>query len=867
MLRHLRIACFAALGVRTTPPTSPASGRSPRRSPTSDGGASALLYLAQMASVLVTPVTLQRPVQSRPLVPPVFEEGCASDGPGAEAMRKMWGFDMPESDSVSKFFSQAGEFVEFSKDKGTHEHRTLEFRFLPVSSDPSSSGFVCSARFVVSGIENTVVGLDPDQARLLLEGVMGSELCPGLRIHPYSEAEEKITLMKSSFSCLMAEATDNVAQMRRVQSNLPADWKGCAGFLTKDRPKRLFQDDCAKLLADSGDGMLPVDMLYLLLYKTDVSSTDVKHTFRHPSCSGFRGTNLLESFGFSQCKCTSSSQDTFYRSLRKNDEWSNVDISSITDDELRKVSSRKIGVSPSKTHFVVDRLQEQNRILEKKLAALQAEGGGLEVPDEIASKLFGSEVRDCLESAMEEGSDALEIWDSILKNVKRVAENGGSDNKFARRSFRYPDCILRLACTLLNRTGRDTYEELAELFFLPGLRTVQKARNVAGENTEGGVILHALRHASQLARDGKWAEAERVVVLCFDAMKVRNGLVFRADTLELIGMEDSANLNPVLREFVAWSADGPPSADLPLATDYIVWYMSNLGNSKENRIRLPIARWAQGPTNSLDVDAMCREVYSECRNYGFDVRFLVCDGASENRKFIKSRGVTLKTIIASARDSQNQPLKAKYESELAGLGKNSDSFLNHPVAILAPGCTPDNPRYIWCISDMPHCVKKTRNATIPPAVAPKKGKPRELRRVCKAADPRDSCVQTMSLQMIKLGFLTSEGMEELMYKDDDEGIPIGLNRHHWMTIRHFGPDRFARMRTPLAMQVLSESAARALEYLPGGGPAGSESTAQLCRGMNRITDIFNSRPIDMEFKASGQQKVRPLFVLIFRLSS
>jgi hypothetical protein len=61
--------------------------------------------------------------------------------------------------------------VEFSKDKGTHEHRTLEFRFHSLSGDPSSSGYVCSARFVVSGIENTVVGLDPDQARLLLEGL------------------------------------------------------------------------------------------------------------------------------------------------------------------------------------------------------------------------------------------------------------------------------------------------------------------------------------------------------------------------------------------------------------------------------------------------------------------------------------------------------------------------------------------------------------------------------------------------------------------------------------------------------------------------------------------------------------------------
>jgi len=252
----------------------------------SSGAPDALMGLASVAALLVTPVTLQRSFPPNPPVPEDFVAGGPSDGPDASVMRDMWQYDLPGSAAVSKFWSAAGDFVEFSRDKGTDLQRTLEFRFTPLSSESSST--MCSARFVVAGVENLVVGLDPAQARVLLEKVMGSELCPGLKLYPKDSTEDEIRLMTSSYSNLMMEALQNDAQMRRVKLNLPVHWKACAGFLTKDRPKRATREDCERLLSTSESGGLPADLLSLLLFQTGASSTDRKYTFRHHSCSGFR---------------------------------------------------------------------------------------------------------------------------------------------------------------------------------------------------------------------------------------------------------------------------------------------------------------------------------------------------------------------------------------------------------------------------------------------------------------------------------------------------------------------------------------------------------------------------------------------------
>jgi|EP00290_Baffinella_frigidus_P017114 hypothetical protein len=144
----------------------------------SSGAPDALMGLASVAALLVTPVTLQRSFPPNPPVPEDFVAGGPSDGPDASVMRDMWQYDLPGSAAVSKFWSAAGDFVEFSRDKGTDLQRTLEFRFTPLSSESSST--MCSARFVVAGVEHLVVGLDPPQARVL--GAASYER--GTPVHP-----------------------------------------------------------------------------------------------------------------------------------------------------------------------------------------------------------------------------------------------------------------------------------------------------------------------------------------------------------------------------------------------------------------------------------------------------------------------------------------------------------------------------------------------------------------------------------------------------------------------------------------------------------------------------------------------------------
>jgi hypothetical protein len=79
--------------------------------------------------------------------------------------------------------------------------------------------------------------------------------------------------------------------------------------------------------------------------------------------------------------------------------------------------------------------------------------------------------------------------------------------------------------------------QLQKAFFLPSMSTVKDyKRGLKTEKVGGHIMLENLRrYADSLQGQPDW---ERNVCLCWDAMKMRENVIYNANTNEIIGLDD-----------------------------------------------------------------------------------------------------------------------------------------------------------------------------------------------------------------------------------------------------------------------------------------------------------------------------------------
>jgi len=121
------------------------------------------------------------------------------------------------------------------------------------------------------------------------------------------------------------------------------------------------------------------------------------------------------------------------------------------------------------------------------------------------------------------------------------------------------------------------------------------------------------------------------------------------------------------------------------ASNYNIMYAVSLGAN----FKFPVCHWSTGTLNASHVEAMFTKATEALYQFDFVVVAGCADGASENRKFMRSSLTLTPRMILGDAAVQNCP------------------YADFPVAMRHP-CDPD--AHIFLISDPPHGIKKLRNA-------------------------------------------------------------------------------------------------------------------------------------------------------------
>lgn len=161
-------------------------------------------------------------------------------------------------------------------------------------------------------------------------------------------------------------------------------------------------------------------------------------------------------------------------------------------------------------------------------------------------------------------------------------------------------------------------------------------------------------------------EKDRYVVLCWDEVKVREGLIFDKHACELIGFMDLGDINNDLNRLEEECQSAPVGS--AIATHMLLFMVRGMFN----KVKFPYAHFA---TKTITADTLFPLVWEAVEHLeicGLNVIAFTSDGASSNRKFYKMHGSSKELVYKT---------KNPYREG----------------------------QYIFFFSDVPHLIKTTRN--------------------------------------------------------------------------------------------------------------------------------------------------------------
>jgi len=239
------------------------------------------------------------------------------------------------------------------------------------------------------------------------------------------------------------------------------------------------------------------------------------------------------------------------------------------------------------------------------------------------------------------------VWRLTAANTRSALKNKGKRNGF---QISLHPAALQFAIRLRLRCGLVCYNDIADVFFLPSSRSLDKVIN-AGDALESGVMKTVLKdlgaefgapvRAPPAGSSGGagGVEWKHCVTLLFDAMKLSKKVMYNAATNKLVGFTHlSAARDVLLSEFTraaqalgARADSDPPPAETPLAEQMLVFYVVGMGVSG---IHHPVARYILSTVDKAAVRCYFDEVVIALYSVGLVVVSAVDDGAGENRSFM-----------------------------------------------------------------------------------------------------------------------------------------------------------------------------------------------------------------------------------------
>lgn len=325
--------------------------------------------------------------------------------------------------------------------------------------------------------------------------------------------------------------------------------------------------------------------------------------------------------------------------------------------------------------------------------------------------------------------DSDKIFDITMEqNVKRFLSSDPSDRTAAiaeyvfteacqkhqqaklhgRKSIRHSPLVIRLAAAVYASMGGagGGYDLLARCFNLPTSRNLRNYTEKTASEPDG--ILHRNLLAAQGYFDGRnpdcpVGDGRRAVVLKLDEMHMRGRFGVDFKTNKVIGISEDALEKTViereLNELIRLQKDDTvvEEVSIPEPNKKFLVFIATILDKNQTKQQVVVARYGLRQPTAEFIAKRLLELPAALYEYGFIVRHIGCDGATEIRAALHYVG---NVAGVTARDV----LERMYtEEELRGLPMDFIVGYKHPSV----GCEDT----IICFGgDMPHWVKKFRNA-------------------------------------------------------------------------------------------------------------------------------------------------------------
>ena len=121
---------------------------------------------------------------------------------------------------------------------------------------------------------------------------------------------------------------------------------------------------------------------------------------------------------------------------------------------------------------------------------------------------------------------------------------------------------------------------------------------------------------------------EKQVILLFDEMKIKSGLVYRKSSGRVIGFTELGDMNNELNEFEKCMTDNKPKE---LGTYVLCFMVSGL----VKRLCFPVGYFSSQGFDSAQLFPIVWQAIRVLETVGFQVAAVFCDGASPNRRFYR----------------------------------------------------------------------------------------------------------------------------------------------------------------------------------------------------------------------------------------
>uniref|UniRef100_A0A1X7TG45 Uncharacterized protein n=1 Tax=Amphimedon queenslandica TaxID=400682 RepID=A0A1X7TG45_AMPQE len=261
--------------------------------------------------------------------------------------------------------------------------------------------------------------------------------------------------------------------------------------------------------------------------------------------------------------------------------------------------------------------------------------------------------------------------DHLLDEPSEISSNKVTAMKQpSTQGVRYHPFFLRW-CISVMLSSPKTYNLIreSEMIVLPSQRTLRDYTNWYQQR-----LGYQNETFHQISEDYKISElnlAQRHVVLAFDEMKIREGLVFDNVTGNMIGYVDTGNMNNMLKSFEA-SVKGEDEPKQDVATHMLAVCVRGIFV----KLDYPLGQFATTTISGQELYDIIWTAIRKLKEVELEVVLVVADGISTNRKFFK-----LHSDASCIKDGVVYKAKNIY----------------------------DPTKFVWFMSDICHLIKTTRN--------------------------------------------------------------------------------------------------------------------------------------------------------------